>query len=323
MARRAKPSIGKVIFRTVSDPETQIAELLTGSLNWIWDVPKDKAEELKATGLVQVLNVPTMRISYLQFNTLTSTEGTRFKSLPDTPFRHFKVRQGSGACDRSPGDRQGVGGRRVVCHPFGLLSEPAWLHPGMCRSMSTIRRRRAGCWLRPATPMASRRTSNAYRQREFTEAVMGFLAKVGIKTNLRYMQYKALRGIVWAGGSPFHQMTWGSYSMNDVSAITSHFFTHGRDDYCRDDVVKEQLQIGDTSTDPQVRKAAYKKALIRIQERNSAGYRCSPMPSITRSPTMWISPRRRMRFRVSSRRSGSELTGGTRCERAVPRRVKD
>ena len=34
----------------------------------------------------------------------------------------------------------------------------------------------------------------AYRQREFTEAVMGDLAKVGIKSSLKYMQYKALRG---------------------------------------------------------------------------------------------------------------------------------
>ncbi len=43
---QGKPSIGQVVFRTISDPETQIAELLTGSLNWMWDVTKDKAEEL-------------------------------------------------------------------------------------------------------------------------------------------------------------------------------------------------------------------------------------------------------------------------------------
>ena len=96
---------------------------------------------------------------------------------------------------------------------------------------------------------------------------MGYLAKIGIKTNLKYMQYKALRGIVRSGKSPFHQMTWGSGSRNDVSAITSHFFKHSSDDYCRDDYVKAQLDIGDTNTDTNARKAAYKNALTRIQEK--------------------------------------------------------
>ncbi len=61
-------------------------------------------------------------------------------------------------------------------------------------------------------------------------------------------------------------MTWGSYSINDVSAITSHFFKHGKDDFRRDDDVKNWLETGDTSTDPKVRKDAYAKALSRIQE---------------------------------------------------------
>ena len=81
------------------------------------------------------------------------------------------------------------------------------------------------------------------------------------------MQYKALRGLVWEGKAPFHQMTWGSYSMNDASAITSHFFKGGRDDYCRDDDVKKWLEIADTSVDLRVRKVNYKKALTRVQEK--------------------------------------------------------
>ena len=106
----------------------------------------------------------------------------------------------------------------------------------------------------------------AYRDRVYTEAVIGYLKKIDIKANLKFNQYKALRGRVWEGKAPFLQSTWGSYSVNDVSAITSHFFKHGRDDYCRDDDVKKWLDIGDTNTDPKIRKDAYKRALKRIQE---------------------------------------------------------
>ena len=61
-----------------------------------------------------------------------------------------------------------------------------------------------------------------------------------------------------------HQMTWGSFSVNDVSAITSHFFKNGRDDYAMDEEVAAWLEKGDTSVDPEVRKEAYKKALQKI-----------------------------------------------------------
>ncbi|HBI28519.1 MAG TPA: ABC transporter substrate-binding protein, partial [Deltaproteobacteria bacterium] len=41
---KGKSSIGKIVFRIISDPEAQIAELITGGVDWIWDVSKDKAE---------------------------------------------------------------------------------------------------------------------------------------------------------------------------------------------------------------------------------------------------------------------------------------
>ena len=44
---KGKPSIGKIMFRTVADPEAQIAELMSGSLDWIWDVPKIRLNSLK------------------------------------------------------------------------------------------------------------------------------------------------------------------------------------------------------------------------------------------------------------------------------------
>ncbi|MEO0729740.1 MAG: ABC transporter substrate-binding protein, partial [Pseudomonadota bacterium] len=57
---------------------------------------------------------------------------------------------------------------------------------------------------------------------------------------------------------------WGSNSIPDVSAITSHFFSGGRDDPASDPEVIAALKKGDTSTDASVREAAYKDALSKI-----------------------------------------------------------
>ncbi len=80
------------------------------------------------------------------------------------------------------------------------------------------------------------------------------------------MQYRALRDLVWKGTTPLHHMTWGSNSIPDVSAITSHFFSGGRDDPAKDPKVVAALQEADTSVDPAVRKAKYKEALSIISE---------------------------------------------------------
>ena len=254
---KGKPSVKKVIFRTVADPEAQIAQLLTGEIDWIWDVPKDKAEELKKMGAVQVVNAPTMRISYMTMD--------RAGRSGEKVWQDKRVRQAvAHAIDRAAIAKNLVGGASKVIHSacfptqFGCTQDvPQYeYNPEKAKKLLA----EAGY------PNGFTTNIFAYRQREFTEAAMGYLAKVGIKTNLKFMQYKALRGIVWDGKAPFHQMTWGSYSMNDVSAITSHFFKGGRDDYCRDPDVQKWLETGDTTTDPAIRKENYNKALARIQK---------------------------------------------------------
>ena len=57
-----------------------------------------------------------------------------------------------------------------------------------------------------------------------------------------------------------HQ-TWGSFSVNDVSAATPVYFGFVDDDITRDPEVRDLLAKGDNSVDPGVRKEAYKKAL--------------------------------------------------------------
>ena len=93
---------------------------------------------------------------------------------------------------------------------------------------------------------------------------MGDLAKVGIKANLTKMPYFSLRDLQWEGKTPMYLMDWGSYSMNDMSAITSHFFKKGRDDFAMDDEVAAWLETADTSTDDAVRKENYAKAIKKI-----------------------------------------------------------
>ena len=252
---KGQPQIGNVKFRTIKEMNTQIAELLTGGLDWIWDVPKDQAERLGDGGKVTVENAKTMRVSYLAFD-VHGRSGQEF-------FKKKKVREAvAHAINRGSITSNLVGPASVVipsaCHPdqFGCAQQvPQWAYdPERAKKLL----KEAGY------PDGFEFDIYAYRQREYTEAVIGDLAKVGIKAKLNFMQYRALRDLVWKGKTPINHMTWGSNSIPDVSAITSHFFSGGRDDPAKDPEVIKALAEGDTATDPKVREAAYKKALDRI-----------------------------------------------------------
>jgi peptide/nickel transport system substrate-binding protein len=252
---KGQPQIGKVRFRTIKESNTQIAELLTGGLDWIWDVPKEQAERLKGQSNVTVENAKTMRVSYLAFD-VDGDSGEKF-------FTDKRIRMAvAHAINREAITKNLVGPASVVipsaCHPdqFGCAQDvPKWDYdPAKSKALL----KEAGY------PNGFTFDIYAYRQREFTEAVIGDLAKVGIKAKLTFLQYRKLRDLVWKGKTPINHMTWGSNSIPDVSAITSHFFSGGRDDPAKDPKVIEALKKGDTSTDPKVREAAYKEALTRI-----------------------------------------------------------
>ncbi len=252
---KGSPQIGKMRFRTIAESNTQLAELLTGGLDWIWDVPKDQAERLGEDPAVTVENAKTFRISYMAFDVRGNSNTKAFTSK--------KVRQAvAHAINRKSIAENLVGSAseiiHSVCHPdqFGCTQDvPQWdYNPDKARALLKEAGYADGFEF----------DIYGYRQREFTEAVIGDLAKVGIKAKLNWLQYRALRDIVRKGETPINHMTWGSYSIPDVSAIVSHFFKHGPDDPAKDDEVKRLLDVADSSIDSEERKEFYKKALARI-----------------------------------------------------------
>ena len=95
----------------------------------------------------------------------------------------------------------------------------------------------------------------------------GFLQAVGVKTSFTFLQYAAMRDQLRANNAGLLHQTWGSFSVNDVSAATPYYFGFADDDITRDAEVRDLLDQGGNSIDPNVRKEAYRRALALIAER--------------------------------------------------------
>ena len=254
---KGAPAIGNIRFRTIKDSNTRLAEFLTGNVDWIWDVPKDQAERLAAAPTITVENAKTLRISFIAFD-VPARNGLKL-------FSDKRVRQAvMHAIDRDAIAKNLVGPSSVAihsaCHPdvFGCsLDVPRYEYdPEKARALL----REAGF------PNGVDFELHAYREREYTEAVIGDLAKVGLRAKLNFLQLAALNELVRNGRVTIHHSTWGSNSIADVSATGSQYFAGGQDDMVRDPELKRAIEAADSQTDPDKRKAAWAQILRKIQE---------------------------------------------------------
>lgn len=255
---KPQPKIDKLEIRFIPDRQTQMAEIMAGGLDFIMYVPKDQAAFLSANPAVKVVSGETMRIAFLQF---AVTEKSPIPALRDVRVRKAL----SHAIDRASIVKNIVGSSARVLHTqcfpdqFGCTDEGAPRYdydPAKTKAL-----------------LAEAGVSNlqldffAYRERDQAEAIIGMLKAAGIDANLRYLQYAAMRDQVRQSKAAFTFWTWGSFSINDVSASIPVYFGGEDDDAARDPEVQSLLKEGDSSLDPEKRKAAYKKALTLIAEK--------------------------------------------------------
>ena len=254
---RPKPTIGTVQIRTTPDLDSQLALLMTGQLDLIWDVAPDKAKQLEARRGITIKQVSISRLNYLQLD--AAGRGGK------TPMQDLRVRQAMNYAINKQAIAKGLVGEvseiiDAACYPtqFGCTQDvPKYPYdPDKAKKLLA----EAG------HPNGFEVDLYSYRQREYAEAVIGDLAKVGIKARLRMMQYEALRPKWRNGEAQLIQGSWASYGMNDVSASASYFFRGSPDDLAQDKQVIEWLTVADTNTNPDVRKENYRKALTRIAE---------------------------------------------------------
>ena len=257
------PFANKVIYMLMKDPQARIAALRTGKVDMLWGINARDRKQVQ-DGRPE-----------LKFYRALSMGGLMVSMRMDTkPFDDIRVRR---ALNYAVNQQEIIdtlleGEGELVNYPFPVTFKEVYTPykdlPKSAQDLFSYNPERAKKLLAEAG-YADGFTIDyyGYRQREYSEAIIGYLKAVGIKTNLKWLQYRALRPKTWDGSAQLVNLTWGSYSVNDVSAITSHFFKHGKDDYAHDPDAKKWLDIGDGSTDPAVRKDAYQKALTIIADK--------------------------------------------------------
>ena len=255
---KARAKIDKVEIRFIPDRQTQLAEILSGGVDFLMHVPKDQADQIKTMPNLQVVSGETMRIVFMQIN---SQDTSPFAMLKDVRVR----RAINHAIDRERMVKSLVGeGSRVIhtiCFPsqFGCTDEGAARYEYNPQRPSSSWRRRLSERLR--------RPFVAYRERHQTRG------DDRLPAGGRHQGQPHLPAIRrHARADPRQQ---GRAHAPDLGLVLgqrrlggdAQLFAFEGEDITRDPEVRDLLVKGGSSVDPNVRKEAYKKALALIAER--------------------------------------------------------
>jgi len=256
---KGKPKIGKIVVTFPPEKTTQMAELLSGGLDWIWYVPTDQVKNLEKVKGLTVTSGETMRVGYIYFD----AAGRSGKS----PLQDVRVRQAiAHAINRPEFTKTFFASTANVlkgpCFPtqFGCYQGATQYDYNLAKAKELMKE--AGY------PDGFSTTLYAFRQPpSWEDALAGYMRQIGIQASIQLLQYPAFRNKNHEGVTPISFGDWGSYSINDASAILGNFFTGSADDFSGDKELQGWVHAADTDSDPKKREELYKKAIDRIMDR--------------------------------------------------------
>ncbi|MBF5057802.1 substrate-binding protein, ABC-type oligopeptide transporter [Alcanivorax sp. 521-1] len=256
---KGRPAIGKMVFRVIPDEGTQQAELLSGGIDLMMNVPPDVADNVSALPGVARLEGNDIRIGYL-------TLDAGGYSDPDSPMTHLKVRQAiNHAIDREAITRYLMrGSARAIsyaCHPrqFGCQADgPRYPHdPEKAKRLLA----EAGY------PNGFSFKLWAYREKIIAEAIVNDLEAVGLDVDLRFVKLNVFSKVRNDHGMEAFFASYGGGGTPDASASTGVHFTAGSSrNYSGDASLARTVLAAERTIDKAERRRLYRRALNRIAE---------------------------------------------------------
>lgn len=252
---KSRPEITTINWRIIPDTATRIAEVISGGVDWIWNVPADQVTQLEAVPTLDVTLGSTMRFAMIAMDAAGRSG--------ENPLQDVRVRQAvNHAIDRETIVANLVGGDGEIinapCYPaqFGCVQDAAIVYdynPDKARALLAEAGYEDGFSV----------TFGSYRDRARAEAVQSYLGEVGITADLEFLQASTSFSNWRDGQVPIWYGDWGSFSLADSSASIGNFFNGSTNDGARDETIMALVEEAASLMDQEEREAKYAE-IIRI-----------------------------------------------------------
>jgi peptide/nickel transport system substrate-binding protein len=251
-----KPRLDRINVVTIPDPQTQVAELTRGRVDFLWSIGPDQVQQLQGAAGVKTVTGGSTSIYFLSLDAAGRSGAN--------PMQDMNVRLAiATAIDRAAISQVLQGGSSVVidaaCHPkqFGCPTDVE-KHPYDVAKAKAL--------------MAASHYPNGFTTSiaAFTdggpvaEAVLGDLREIGITGKVDLRETSAWIKDFFAGHQQASIVPWPSSGVYDVSALVPLFFMGQPGDYTRDDEIAGWFRTAGSITDPTERQRLYRLGFQKI-----------------------------------------------------------
>ena len=255
---KGRPAIKRIEMREIPDWGTQQAEIMSGGVQWMYDVPTDVAINMGATGQAKYLNGPDMRIGFLILDAGGYTD-------KNGPLTKLGVRRAiNHAINREAIVKNIVkGGAEVLhtaCHPnqFGCVQDVMKYPYDPAKAKALL--------AEAGYPNGFPLEIWVYREKEAAEALAADLNKAGIKAQIRFVKLTSLDKARKEHQIAAYFGTWGSGGLADVEGMSNHFLVTSDRNMSGDTRVAEYMIGGQKFREEAKRLELYSKGVKLIAE---------------------------------------------------------
>ncbi len=269
----SKPAgkISKLIALPIPDKQTQIAQLMSGGMDIMYNVPKDQGKNLEAHPNLGISVSPTVSFVYVLFDSADRSGFGHFKNQNIRQAVLHAINRPALVKALVPEQLHGQPLQRSICHDWhvGCASSV----PPAKHDLAKAKKMLAGAGV-PKGFNVEITTWGPSRQ--IAEAVSGQLRKVGIKAKVDALKIGGFVRKRAKGKVQMFVSLWDNGgAAPDVDVTAGFFFRKGSRNYMGDKKLMELYAAGRSIFDIQKRKAIYQTAFDRV---NSKAYMMPLVP---------------------------------------------
>ena len=273
-AGQPEAKISKIVFEPIPDAQTQLARMMVGQQDMMYDVPNDLADALKSNPAIEISVRPSIQFTYLALDAAGRT--------PNSPFKDKRVREAIiRGIDRQaitnallPKDIASMPFQMGMCHPWHIACAtsvpPASYNPDLAKKL-----------LEEAGIKDLKFSIAAWGpSRAVAEAVTGQLRRIGVNASVDALTINAFVGKRQAGELQAFLVLWDNGGgAPDVESTAGFFYEPGDRNYNGDKELSELMEKAQSELDPAKREGLYRSMFDKANER-SYSMPISPIPSV-------------------------------------------
>jgi peptide/nickel transport system substrate-binding protein len=221
-----KPRLDKITVITIPDPQTQVAELARGRIDFIWTLQTDQVEQLKRAKDVTVVTGGSVTVRFLS---LDAAGRSGANPMQDKNVRmaiaHAINREAIAKVLRGP-ESQVID---APCHPkqLGCARDVTKYAYDVAKAKALLKA--------SAHPNGFDLSIAAFTENgPVAEAIIGDLREIGIRAKLDFRETSAWIKDFFGGRMQASVVPWPSNGIYDVSALVPLFFQGDQGDFTRD-----------------------------------------------------------------------------------------